>query len=215
LLGDRNEDCAIVDAGAARPRDLALELPGPPLQAVMPLQAWEEIYDRVAELASAHDSTLVFVNTRRLCERAARHLSERLGEEAVASHHGSMSKAHRAAAEQRLKSGRLKVLIATASLELGIDIGSVDLVCQLGSPRGVSAFLQRVGRSGHGVGQTPKGRLFPLTRGELVESFALLKAASRHELEEIQIPEGAVDVLAQQIVAEGACGERDASVSPI
>ncbi len=209
LLGNRDEDCAIVDAGAARARDLALELPGSPLQAVMPLEVWEEIYDRLADLASAHDSTLVFVNNRRLCERAARHLSERLGEEAVASHHGSMSKQHRAAAEQRLKSGRLKVLVATASLELGIDIGSVDLVCQLGSPRGISVFLQRVGRSGHAVGQTPKGRLFPLTRGELVESLALLKAASRNELEEIRIPVGAADVLAQQMVAEGACGEQD------
>ena len=209
LLGNRNEDCAIVDAGAARARDLALELPGSPLQAVMPLEVWAEIYDRLTELVLQHDSTLVFVNTRRLCERAARQLSERLGEEAVASHHGSMSKAHRAAAEQRLKAGRLKVLIATASLELGIDIGSVDLVCQLGSPRGISVFLQRVGRSGHTVGRTPKGRLFPLTRGELVESLALLKAASRNELEDIHIPPGAADVLAQQIVAEVACGERD------
>ncbi|WP_446830026.1 DEAD/DEAH box helicase [Candidatus Foliamicus sp.] len=209
LLGNRREDCAIVDAGAGRARDLALELPGSPLQAVMPLDVWAEIYDRVADLAGAHDSTLVFVNTRRLCERAARHLSERLGEEAVASHHGSMSKEHRSAAEQRLKSGRLKVLVATASLELGIDIGSVDLVCQLGSPRAISVFLQRVGRSGHAVNQTPKGRLFPLTRGELVENLALLKAAARNELEEIRIPPGALDVLAQQIVAEVACGERD------
>ena len=208
LLGNREEDCALVDAGAERARDLALELPGSPLQAVMPLEVWAEIYDRVAELVRGHDSTLVFVNTRRLCERAARQLSERLGEEAVASHHGSMSKEHRATAEQRLKSGRLKVLIATASLELGIDIGSVDLVCQLGSPRGISVFLQRVGRSGHAVGQTPKGRLFPLTRGELVESLALLRAAARSELEEIHIPRGALDVLAQQIVAECACGER-------
>lgn len=208
LLGNRNEDCEIVDAGAGRTRDLALELPGSPLQAVMPLEVWGEIYDRVADLVRRHDSALVFVNTRRLCERAARQLSERLGEEAVASHHGSMSKAHRRAAEQRLKSGRLKVLIATASLELGIDIGAVDLVCQLGSPRGISVFLQRVGRSGHAVGRTPKGRLFPLSRADLVESLALLKAASRNVLEEIHVPPGAADVLAQQIVAECACGER-------
>ncbi len=208
LLGDRNEPCALVDAGAGRARDLSLELPGSPLEAVMPLEVWDEIYDRLADLARGHDTTLVFVNTRRLCERAARQLSRRLGEEAVTSHHGSLSGAHRAAAEKRLKSGRLKVLVATASLELGIDIGSVDLVCQLGSPRGISLFLQRVGRSGHAVGQTPKGRLFPLTRGELVESLALLKAASRNELEEIHVPPGGLDVLAQQIVAEGACGER-------
>ena len=208
LLGTRKEDCAIVDAGAARRRDLALELPGSPLQAVMPLEVWSEIYDRLAELVRGHDSTLVFVNTRRLCERAARHLSERLGEEAVASHHGSMSKEHRSTAERRLKGGSLKVLVATASLELGIDIGSVDLVCQLGSPRGISRFLQRVGRSGHAVGEIPKGRLFPLTRGELVESLALMKAAAGNEIEEIQVPAGGMDVLAQQIVAEGACGER-------
>ena len=209
LLGARQENCAIIDAGAARARDLALELPGSPLQAVMTLEVWSEIYDRLADLVREHDSTLVFVNARRLCERAARQLSERLGEEAVASHHGSMSKEHRKAAEQRLKAGRLKVLIATASLELGIDIGSVDLVCQLGSPRGISVFLQRVGRSGHAVGATPKGRLFPLTRGELVESLALLKSAASNELEEVRIPPGALDVLAQQIVAEGACGDRD------
>ena len=208
LLGARQEDCAIIDAGAARNRDLALELPGSPLQAVMPLEVWSEVYDRLADLVREHDSTLVFVNTRRLCERAARQLSERLGEEAVASHHGSMSKDHRKSAEERLKAGRLKVLIATASLELGIDIGSVDLVCQLGSPRGISVFLQRVGRSGHAVGETPKGRLFPLTRGELVESLAVLKAAANNELEETRIPAGAHDVLAQQIVAEGACGDR-------
>ena len=208
LLGARQEDCAIVDAGAARERDLALELPGSPLQAVMPLEVWSELYDRLAELVRGHDSTLVFVNTRRLCERAARQLSERLGEDAVASHHGSMSKEHRSEAERRLKRGSLKVLVATASLELGIDIGSVDLVCQLGSPRGISRFLQRVGRSGHAVGEVPRGRLFPLTRGELVESLALLKAAAVNEIEEISIPDGAVDVLAQQIVAEGACGEK-------
>lgn len=208
LLGARKEDCAIIDAGAARERDLKLELPGSPLQAVMPLEVWSEIYDRLAELVRDHDSTLVFVNTRRLCERAARRMSERLGAEAVASHHGSMSRAHRGEAEQRLKSGRLKVLVATASLELGIDIGSVGLVCQLGSPRGISRFLQRAGRSGHAVGEVPKGRLFPLTRGELIESLALLKAADANEIEEIGIPCGALDVLAQQIVAEIACGER-------
>lgn len=208
MLGARQADCAIVDAGAARERDLALELPGSPLQAVMPLEVWSELYDRLADLVRGHDSTLVFVNTRRLCERAARHLSERLGDDAVASHHGSMSKEHRGEAEGRLKSGRLKVLVATASLELGIDIGSVDLVCQLGSPRGISRFLQRVGRSGHAVGEVPRGRLFPLTRGELVESLALLKAAAMNEIEEIRIPAGALDVLAQQIVAEGACGEK-------
>ncbi len=145
----------------------------------MPNEVWTEEYDRLAELIRAHRTTLVFVNTRRLAERAARHLAERLGEDAVTSHHGSLAKEHRLKAEERLKAGELKALVATSSLELGIDIGDVDLVCQLGSPRAIAAFLQRVGRSGHGLGRLPKGRLFPLSRDDLVECAALLDAIRR------------------------------------
>src|SRR5690606_6537731 len=150
-----NADCHVVDLGHDRARDLALELPPTPLSAVMSGEAWDTVYARVAELVQAHRTTLVFVNTRRMAERAARHLAEKLGKDAVAAHHGSLSKEHRLSAERRLKHGELKVLVATASLELGIDIGDVDLVCQLGSPRSIAAFLQRVGRSGHSVGGTP------------------------------------------------------------
>ncbi|HEX9894979.1 MAG TPA: DEAD/DEAH box helicase [Gemmatimonadales bacterium] len=194
----------IVDEGHRRDLDLALELPGSPLQAVMSAEVWEEIYNRLAQLVAEHRTTLVFVNTRRLAERAARHLSERLGEEAVTSHHGSLSKEARLDAEDRLKTGRLKALVATSSLELGIDIGHVDLVCQLGSPRRISTFLQRVGRSGHTVHATPKGRLFPLTRDELIECAALLRSVRSGELDRIVVNEESLDVLAQQIVAETA-----------
>src|SRR5690606_34243726 len=159
FLVGRDHDCAIVDIGYSRQRDLALELPPVPLQPVMSNEQWDLVYARLAELVQAHRTTLVFVNTRRMAERAARHLGELLGKEHVAAHHGSLSKELRLDAEQRLKAGTLKVLVATASLELGIDIGDVDLVCQLGSPRSIAAFLQRVGRSGHFVGGTPKGRL--------------------------------------------------------
>jgi len=171
--------CTIIDSGHVRARDLALELPPAPLEAVMSGEVWTQVYDRLAELVREHRTTLVFVNTRRLVERVARHLSERLGEENVAAHHGSLSKERRLHAEQRLKRGELKVLVATASLELGIDIGDVDLVCQIGSTRSINAFLQRVGRAGHSVGGTSKGRLFPLSRDELVECTALLDAVRR------------------------------------
>ncbi len=154
-----------------------------------------------------HRTTLVFVNTRRMVERVTRHLSERVGADQVAAHHGSLAKELRLDAEQRLKNGALKALVATASLELGIDIGEVDLVCQLGSPRAIATFLQRVGRSGHAVDGTPKGRLFPLSRDELVECAALLDAVRRGELDRLTIPEGPLDVLAQQIVAEVAAQE--------
>lgn len=200
---------AIIDTGHVRQRDLALELPPLPLEAVMSNDAWERLYDRLAQLAQAHRTTLVFVNTRRLAERAARHLSERLGKEAVAAHHGSLAKEHRLDAEQRLKRGELSVLVATASLELGIDIGDVDLVCQLGSPRSIAAFLQRAGRSGHHVGGTPKARLFPTTRDDLVECAALLDAVRRGELDALVQPPQPLDVLAQQLVAEVACREWD------
>ncbi|MBD8880128.1 DEAD/DEAH box helicase [Rhodanobacter sp. 7MK24] len=201
--------CTIIDTGHVRKRDLALELPPLPLEAVMSNDAWELVYNRLAQLVQAHRTTLVFVNTRRLAERAARHLSERLGKEAVAAHHGSLAKEQRLDAEQRLKRGELSVLVATASLELGIDIGDVDLVCQLGSPRSIAAFLQRAGRSGHHVGGTPKARLFPTTRDDLVECTALLDAVRRGELDALVQPPQPLDVLAQQLVAEVACREWD------
>ncbi|MDQ6639205.1 MAG: DEAD/DEAH box helicase, partial [Pseudomonadota bacterium] len=200
-------DCAIVDIGYAKQRDLALELPPTPLSAVMSNDQWEQVYGRVAELVHLHRTTLVFVNTRRMAERAARHLGERLGKEAVAAHHGSLAKEARLEAEQRLKRGELKVLVATASLELGLDIGDVDLVCQLGSPRRIATFLQRAGRSGHAVGGVPRARLFPQSRDELVECAALLDAVRRGELDAIRIVPAPLDVLAQQIVAETASRE--------
>lgn len=207
IAEDGCPDCEIVDTGHIRERDLALELGPQPLAPVMSGSAWEQIYDRLALLGNQHRTTLVFVNTRRLVERVARHLSERMGREYVAAHHGSLSKELRLDAEQRLKAGQLKVLIATASLELGIDIGDVDLVCQLGSPGAISALLQRVGRSGHAVGALPKGRLFPLSRDDLVECAALLDCVRRGELDQLQTIDAALDVLAQQMVAEVAAKE--------
>src|SRR5712664_3183348 len=210
LVGSRpgaGEDCIVIDSGHARSRDLELELPPAPLEAVMSGEVWTQVYDRLAELIREHRTTLVFVNTRRLAERVARHLSERLGEENVTAHHGSLSKERRLDAEQRLKRGELKVLVATASLELGIDIGDVDLVCQIGSTRSINALLQRVGRAGHSVGGTSKGRLFPLSRDELVECAALLDAVRRGELDRLEVPTAPLDVLAQQITAEVSASE--------
>jgi ATP-dependent helicase Lhr and Lhr-like helicase len=207
LIGARDVPCTIIDSGHFRRRDLALEIPASPLEAVMSGEVWTQVYDRLAALVLEHRTTLVFVNTRRLVERIARHLSERLGEANVAAHHGSLSKERRLDAEQRLKRGELKVLVATASLELGIDIGDVDLVCQVGSTRAINSFLQRVGRAGHSVGGTSKGRLFPLSRDELVECAALLDAVRRGELDRLKIPENSLDVLAQQITAEVAARE--------
>ena len=204
---DGAPDCEIIDTGHVRARDLSLEVPSAPLEAVMSADVWREVYEKLAELVEAHRTTLVFVNTRRMAERVAGQLSERLGEAHVTAHHGSMAKELRFDAERRLKSGALKVLVATASLELGIDIGDVDLVCQLGSPRSIASFLQRVGRSGHQVGGTPKGRLFPLSRDELVECAALLDSVRRGELDRLTIPDQPLDVLAQQIVAEVAARE--------
>ena len=200
-------NCKIVDAGHIRARDLAIELPEAPLEAVMSGDTWQQVYARLETLIGEHRTTLIFVNTRRMAERAARHLSERLGKQHVTAHHGSMAKEHRFDAEQRLKRGDLRALVATASLELGIDIGDVDLVCQIGSPRAIATFLQRVGRSGHAVDGTPKGRLFPQSRDELVESAALLDAVRRGELDTLHIERAPLDVLAQQIVAEVACRE--------
>ncbi|BGE87094.1 MULTISPECIES: DEAD/DEAH box helicase [Methylosinus] len=204
LVGAAAGEPAIVDSGHHRARDLEIEIPDAPLEAVMSAEVWAQIYDRLAALIEAHRTTLVFVNTRRLAERIARELSDRLGGAAVTAHHGSMAKEHRLAAEQRLKRGELKALVATASLELGIDIGDVTLVCQIASPRSIAGFLQRVGRSGHVVGGLPKGRLFPLSRDDLVECAALLDSVRRGELDRLAIPPHPLDVLAQQIVAEVA-----------
>ena len=203
------DECMIVDTGHVRHRDLALELPEAPLEAVMSTEVWTQVYDRLAQLIREHRSTLVFVNTRRLAERAARALSDRLGDDLVTSHHGSLAREQRLNAEQKLKRGELKALVATASLELGIDIGHVDLVCQLSTPRSISGLLQRVGRSGHAVGGLPKGRLFPVSRDDLVECTALLDSVRRGELDRLHIPPKPLDVLAQQIAAEVASGEWD------
>jgi ATP-dependent helicase Lhr and Lhr-like helicase len=197
-------EVAIIDSGHHRRRDLSLEVPGSPLEAVMSKEVWSEVYARLTEIIEEHRTTLVFVNTRRMAERIARELTDRLGEQAVTAHHGSMAKELRLSAEQRLKRGELKALVATASLELGIDIGDVNLVCQIGSPRSIATFLQRVGRSGHAIGGTPKGRLFPLSRDDLVECVALIDSVRRGELDRLVIPERPLDVAAQQIVAEVA-----------
>ena len=221
LLGNREEPCNIIDTGHSKKRDLALEIPNSPLSAVMSNEIWEEIYKRLETLAKTHKTMLVFVNTRRLAERVAKNISERLDEnpdedsssnfdsDQVMAHHGSMSKDKRHLAEKRLKQGNLKCLVATGSLELGIDIGDIDLVVQLGSPRSIAAFLQRVGRSGHAVGAIPKGRIFPLSRDELVETTALLHAANCDQLDRVIIPDQPLDVLAQQIVAEVSNQEWD------
>ncbi|HSS26670.1 MAG TPA: DEAD/DEAH box helicase [Usitatibacter sp.] len=192
----------IVDRGHKRKMDLAVEVPGSPLEAVMSHEVWTEIYDKLVQLVEGHRTTLITVNTRRLAERMAHQLSERLGTEFVAAHHGSLSKEVRLDAEHRLREGKLKVLVATASLELGIDIGHVDLVCQISSPHRIATFLQRVGRSGHFIGGVPKGRIFPLTRDDLVECAAMVRAVHDGELDRIHVPDQPLDVLAQQIVAE-------------
>nr|WP_305907560.1 crosslink repair DNA glycosylase YcaQ family protein [Methylomarinum sp. Ch1-1]MDP4520322.1 helicase-related protein [Methylomarinum sp. Ch1-1] len=207
LNGDRPIPCTIIDTGHVRRRDLQIEVPRSPLEAVMANEVWSEIYDSLEQLIIEHKTTLIFVNTRRQAERIAAALAERLGETAVTSHHGSLAKEHRLAAEQRLKQGELQALVATASLELGIDIGDIDLVCQLGSPHSIAAFLQRVGRSGHRLGALPKGRLYPLSRDDLLECSALLAAVAKDLLDKIEIPQHPLDVLAQQIVAEVSCRE--------
>jgi ATP-dependent Lhr-like helicase len=204
---DGTPNCSIIDSGHARRLDLAIELPESPLQAVMSGEVWDEVYDRLAQLIRQHKTTLVFVNTRRLAERVSRHLGERIGDENIAAHHGSLAREQRLAAEQRLKAGELSALVATASLELGIDIGDVNLVCQLGSTRSIASFLQRVGRSNHTVAGFPKGRIFPLSRDELVECAAIVDSVRRGELDRLEVPEQPLDILAQQIVAASAAEE--------
>src|SRR5215212_5316361 len=198
---DGQPRCQIIDTGHVRELDLAIEVPPSELSAVCPVETWQEIYARLSELIRSHRSTLVFVNTRRLAERVTHYLEEQLGEGQVASHHGSLSRETRLRAEEQLKNGQLKAIVATASLELGIDIGYIDLVCQIGSPRSIATFLQRVGRAGHALGRVPKGRLFALTRDELLESMALVRAVLRGHLDRIEMPIAPLDILAQQIVA--------------
>jgi len=201
LTGAERSAAHIVQIGHRRELDLAIEVPGSELGPVASNEMWDEIYDRVAALATEHRSTLIFVNTRRLSERIAHHLGERLGKDAVAAHHGSLSRKLRLAAERKLKAGEIRALVATASLELGIDIGSVDLVCQIGSPRSISGALQRIGRAGHWRGAVPKGRLFATTRDDLLECAALVRAIREGDLDRLAIPEAPMDILAQQIVA--------------
>ncbi|HSC70730.1 MAG TPA: helicase-related protein, partial [Candidatus Methylomirabilis sp.] len=214
LVGTRNlgadggPNCAIVDVGHGRSLDLSVEVADQPLGAVASHAMWAEVYDRVAAYAKQVRTTIVFVNTRKLVERVSHQLSQRLGGEAVAAHHGSLSRETRLKAEQGLKTGTLKVVVATASLELGIDIGSVDLVCHLGAPRSLAVLLQRVGRSGHWLGATPRGILFPGTRDELVQCAAAVRAIRGGEMDRMTIPRGPRDILAQQVVAIVASGER-------
>jgi ATP-dependent Lhr-like helicase len=207
LAGNSRPEPVVVQIGHQRQVDVAVEVPGSELGAVASHEMWDEIYEHVAQLVRQHRSTLVFVNTRRLAERVAHHLAERLGNDAVATHHGSLSRKLRLAAEKKLKAGEIQVLVATASLELGIDIGFVDLVCQIGSTRSIAVAWQRIGRAGHWHGAIPKGRIFATTRDELVESAALIHAMRHGHLDTIAVPDGPLDVLAQQIVAMCACEE--------
>ncbi len=193
--------CEIVDIGHARQLELGIEVPPSELAAICSHGQWTEIYQRLEYLIGQHRSTLIFVNTRRMAERVAHRLTEFLGNDTVANHHGSLSREIRLDAEQRLKSGSLRAIVATASLEMGIDVGYIDLVCQLGSPRSIATFLQRVGRSGHSLGKIPRGRLFPVTRDELIECIALVAAVRGGQLDQIEIPVAPIDILAQQIIA--------------
>jgi ATP-dependent Lhr-like helicase len=205
--GETRPDPVIVNIGHKRTLDLAVEVPSMPLGPVASNEMWDEVYNRLVTLVEQHRSTLVFVNTRRMAERVAHNLGERIGEENVAAHHGSLSRKLRLAAEKKLKEGQVRVLVATASLELGIDVGTVDLVVQINSPRAIAVTLQRVGRSGHWRGAVPKGRLFCTTRDDLLECAALVRAIRHGDLDRLMIPEAPLDVLAQQIVAACAAEE--------
>jgi ATP-dependent Lhr-like helicase len=207
LCGPSQAECRTVQAGHVRPWDLTLETPDDELSSLATHEMWGQVYDRLVELVKSHRTTLVFTNTRKLAERVAHDLGERLGKETCAAHHGSLSREIRLAAEERLKRGQLKLLAATASLELGIDIGAVDLVVQLGSPRSIATLLQRVGRANHHKDGISKGILFAMTRDELVEGTALLRAVKEGLLDQVLIPEKPLDILAQQIVS--ACAAED------
>ena len=212
LAGNGRPDPVVVNVGHTRKLDLAVEIPATLLGPVASNEMWEEIYDRIVQLSEQHRSTLVFVNTRRLVERVAHHLAERIGEENVGAHHGSLSRKLRLAAERKLKEGQIRILVATASLELGIDIGTVDLVVQISSPRSIAVALQRVGRSGHWRGAVPKGRFFVTTRDDLLECAALVRAIRQGDLDRLIIPDSPLDVLAQQIVA--TCATSPENMSP-
>ena len=207
LTGSGRPDPVVVELGHKRKLDLGIEVPPMPLGPVASNEMWDTIYDRLVELVKQHRSTLVFVNTRRMAERLAHQLGERIGEENVAAHHGSLSRKLRLAAEKKLKEGQVRVLVATASLELGIDVGFVDLAVQINSPRAIAVALQRVGRSGHWRGAVPKGRFFATTRDDLMECAALVRAIKLGDLDRLMIPESPLDVLAQQIVAACAAEE--------
>ncbi|HEV7521912.1 MAG TPA: DEAD/DEAH box helicase [Candidatus Angelobacter sp.] len=207
LTGNHRPDPVVVNIGHKRQMDLAIEVPGQELGPVASNELWDEIYDRICELVQQHRSTLVFVNTRRLAERVSFNLAERMGEHVVGAHHGSLARKLRLDAESKLKNGELKVLVATASLELGIDIGHVDLALHIGSPRSIGVSLQRFGRAGHWRGAVPKGRFFPTTRDELLECAALVRSIHQGELDRLIIPECPLDILAQQIVAICAAEE--------
>ncbi len=209
LTGNGRPDPVVVNVGHKRTLDLAIEVPGQELGPIASNELWDEVYDRITELVRQHRSTLIFVNTRRLAERIAFNLAERLGQESVAAHHGSLARKLRLDAETRLKNGEIQALVATASLELGIDVGFVDLVCHIGSPRSIAVGLQRIGRAGHWRGAVPKGRFFPTTRDELLECAALVRAIHQGDLDRLIIPEAPLDVLAQQIVAMCSAEEWD------
>ncbi len=209
LTGNGRPAPSIVNIGHRRTMDLAVEVPRSEIGPIATNEMWGEIYDRIAELALQHRSTLVFVNTRRLAERVAFHLSERLGEDQVAAHHGSLARKLRLAAERKLKNGEIRALVATASLELGIDVGFVDLVCHISSPRSIAVTLQRFGRSGHWRGAVPKGRFFATTRDDLVECAATIRAINHGDLDRLEVPVAPLDILAQQMVAMCCCEEWD------
>ncbi len=204
---DGTPDCVILDGGHQRDLELAIELPATEMMAVMDNDQWSDIYDRLVELILEHKTTLIFVNTRKMAERLAHRVRERLGEDEVGAHHGSLSRERRERLEKRLKEGKLRALVATASLELGIDIGSIDLVCQIESPRSIATFLQRIGRSGHALGLRPQGRIFPTTRDGLLECAALVRAVRLGRLDALEPVIAPLDILVQQIVAEAACEE--------
>src|SRR5436305_1727752 len=213
LSGNGRPEPVMVNIGHKRTLDLAVEIPATLLGPIASNEMWDEIYDRIVQLSDEHRSTLVFVNTRRLVERVAHNLAERIGEENVGAHHGSLSRRLRLDAERKLKEGKIKVLIATASLELGIDIGTVDLVIQISSPRAIAVALQRVGRSGHWRGAVPKGRLFVTTRDDLLECASLVRAIRQGDLDRLIIPDSPLDVMAQQIVATSATSSGNSRVA--
>jgi ATP-dependent helicase Lhr and Lhr-like helicase len=213
FLAGADESCTVVDAGHRRRMDLQVEMPGDELGPIATHELWDETIAHIADLIRQHGTTLVFVNTRRLVERVSHLMSQKIGEENLVAHHGSLSRKTRLKAEERLKKGEVRICVATSSLELGIDIGAVDLVCQIGSPRSIGVLLQRVGRSGHQLGGLPKGRLFPLTRDELIECAGLIYAVKKGELDRLTIPPWPLDVLSQQIVA--MCAAEDWNVEDL